>query len=137
MSNSEAQSDGDGDATGMPSVFRPGGVSYLQLPTNDPRASADFYVAVFGWHLNGNPEHPNFADASGHVIGAWVTTRPVARDAGVVPYVYVEDITATIERALGAGGTLVQEPYPEGTLSVGMIRDPAGNVVGVWQETAR
>ena len=27
-------------------------------------------------------------------------------------------------------------PYPEGTLRVALFADPAGNVFGIWQETA-
>jgi hypothetical protein len=31
----------------------------------------------------------------------------------------------------------VTEPYPEGDLWVALVRDPAGNVVGVWQHGPR
>ena len=39
-------------------IFRPGGVSYLRIPTDDPRRSAAFYEAVFGWTLSGDPDRP-------------------------------------------------------------------------------
>jgi hypothetical protein len=35
------------------------------------------------------------------------------------------------------GGALDTEPYPEGNLSVATFRDPAGNVLGVWQSGQR
>jgi predicted enzyme related to lactoylglutathione lyase len=31
---------------------------------------------------------------------------------------------------------IVSPPYPEGTLRVALFADPAGNVLGIWQETA-
>jgi hypothetical protein len=50
-------------------VARPGGVSYLRIPSRDIAQSAEFYRAVFGWRLRGNSEAPSFSDGIGHVIG--------------------------------------------------------------------
>jgi len=36
-----------------------------------------------------------------------------------------------------AGGEVVRAPYQEGNLWVATFRDPAGNVVGLWQEGER
>jgi uncharacterized protein len=120
-----------------PSVFRPGGVSYLRIPARDIRTSAAFYQAVFGWTLRGSPERPSFTDGSGHVIGHWLTELPVAGEAGVVPYIYVEQVDDALRLVTGNGGEVVTEPYPEGDLWVATFRDPAGNVIGVWQHGAR
>jgi hypothetical protein len=114
-------------------IFRPGGVSYLRIPTDDPRRSAAFYEAVFGWTLSGDPDRPSFADASGHVIGHWIEELDVVGEAGVVPYVYVESVEETLEQILARGGAIVRAPYPEGDLRVATFRDPTGNVLGVWQ----
>ena len=35
------------------------------------------------------------------------------------------------------GGEIVKAPYPEGNLLVATVRDPAGNVIGLWQEAPR
>jgi predicted enzyme related to lactoylglutathione lyase len=35
------------------------------------------------------------------------------------------------------GGAPVMAPYPEGDLWVATFRDPAGNIVGVWQQGPR
>jgi len=32
------------------------------------------------------------------------------------------------------GGEVVKAPYPEGNLWVATVRDPAGNMIGLWQE---
>ncbi|HEX4106926.1 MAG TPA: VOC family protein [Solirubrobacteraceae bacterium] len=115
------------------SVFRPASVSYLRIPAPDPQAAAAFYAAVFGWSTDGH----RFEDGSGHVIGHFMPDLPVAGDGGVRPYVYVEDVDATLQRALGHGAQTVEAPYPEGDLRVATIRDPAGNVIGIWQQGPR
>jgi predicted enzyme related to lactoylglutathione lyase len=115
------------------SVFRPGDVSYLRIAAPDPARSAAFYSAVFGWKIRkGNSA---FEDATGHIIGHFMMDLPVAGEAGVVPYVYVEDIDQG--RVPGAGGAVTAKPYPEGDLWVAMTRDPAGNAIGVWQHGPR
>jgi predicted enzyme related to lactoylglutathione lyase len=114
-------------------VFRAGGVSYLRIPAADPRASAAFYAAVFGWTVEAERAEPSFEDGSGHVIGHFIADLPVAGEAGVLPYVYVDDVEATLERATTEGGEIATAPYPEGDLRVATFRDPAGNVIGVWQ----
>jgi predicted enzyme related to lactoylglutathione lyase len=113
------------------SVARPGGVSYLAIPARDVARSAAFYRAVFGWELRGDPDAPSFSDGTGHVIGHWRTDLEPAGEAGVRPYVYVEDLGAALERAAAQGAEVV-EPYAEGTLRIAVIRDPAGNAIGIW-----
>jgi predicted enzyme related to lactoylglutathione lyase len=115
------------------SVFRPGGVSYLRIPAPDAKAAAAFYAEVFGWTVDTDRENPNFQDGTGHVIGHFMADLPVAGAAGVRPYVYVDDVKNTLERAVAHGAQIVTEPYPEGDLTVATFHDPAGNEIGVWQ----
>ena len=120
-----------------PSVFRDCSVSYLHIPAPDPSRSAAFYQAVFGWAVRDDPDEPGFSDRSGHVIGHFMAALPVAGEAGVVPYIYVAGLDEALARIAAHGGEVVQPPYPEGDLWVAMFRDPAGNVIGVWQHGAR
>jgi len=114
-------------------VFRPGGVSYLHIPAPDPDASAAFYREVFGW----DADDGRFADATGLVTGHFMADLPVAGEAGVVPYVYVDNIDAALAKAEDAGGTVTTAPYREGDLWVAMLTDPAGNAIGAWQRGPR
>jgi len=116
-------------------VFRPGDVSYLRIAAPDPARSAAFYTSVFGWKIRKNSTA--FQDATGHVIGHFMADLPVAGEAGVVPYVYVQDLDEALARVPDSGGEVTTEPYPEGDLWVAMTRDPAGNAVGVWQHGPR
>jgi predicted enzyme related to lactoylglutathione lyase len=117
------------------SVFRPGDVSYLRIAAPDLARSALYYREVFGWQTDESAGR--FQDATGHVIGHFMADLPVAGEAGVVPYVYVEDVDAAIARVEGSGGRVTVWPYPEGDLWVAMTRDPAGNAIGVWQQGPR
>ena len=118
-------------------VFRIGGVSYLRIPATDPRASARFYEAVFGWRVRADRDDPAFEDGTSHVIGHFSPEHAVAGEAGVRPYVFVERVDETLEKVGAHGGEVVEAPYPEGDLWVATFRDPAGNVVGVWQTGPR
>jgi uncharacterized protein len=117
------------------SVFRPGDVSYLRIAAPDPVRSAAFYSGVFGWKISKDSDA--FQDATGHVIGHFMSDLPVAGEAGVVPYVYVQDVDEALARVPEAGGEVTAKPYPEGDLWVAMTRDPAGNAIGVWQHGPR
>jgi predicted enzyme related to lactoylglutathione lyase len=114
-------------------VFRRAGISYLRIPAPDAREVAIFYRNVFGWKVDTDRPDPSFEDGTGHVIGHFIPDSLVAGEAGVRPYVYVESVDETLERAAAHGGAVVEAPYPEGDLRVATFRDPAGNVVGVWQ----
>ena len=118
-------------------VGRLAGVSYLHIPARDAAASARFYRDVFGWQVHGPPDAPGFSDGTGHVIGHWRTDLPAAGQAGVLPYIYVNDLDGTLHKATEHGAELVTSPYPEGDLRIATIRDPAGNVIGVWQDGPR
>jgi uncharacterized protein len=121
-----------------PSVARPGGVSYLHIPSENPPLTAAFYGAVFDWSIRDpETESPAFQDGTGHVIGHFVDEQPVAGDAGVRPYIYVEDVPATVERILANGGEVLKTPFAEGDLTVAIFRDTAGNVLGIWQFSPR
>ncbi|MGA2582292.1 MAG: VOC family protein [Tepidisphaeraceae bacterium] len=116
-------------------LTRPGGLSYLEIPAADARQSAAFYQDVFGWTVRGEDgDQPKFSDQTGHLIGRWVTGRAISRKPGLLPYIYVDRIEEVVERVVPNGGEIVKAPYREGNLWVSIIRDPAGNVLGVWQE---
>jgi hypothetical protein len=60
-------------------------------------------------------DDPSFEDGSGHVIGHFMADLPVAGEAGVLPYVFVERVDETLEKVVAHGGEVVTPPYPEAT----------------------
>lgn len=118
-------------------IFRRAGISYMRIPAGDPQANAAFYRSVFGWTVDVSRPNPSFEDGTGHVIGHFVPDSPVAGEAGVRPYIYVTSVDDALEHVARHGGGVVEAPYPEGDLWVATFRDPAGNVLGVWQRGPR
>jgi predicted enzyme related to lactoylglutathione lyase len=119
-------------------LARHGGLSYLHLPAVDVHQSATFYQQVFGWTIRRrDTDHPSFDDKTGHISGAWRTDLAISREPGLLPYIYVERIYETLKQVEAQGGEVVKAPYPEGNLWVATFRDPAGNVLGLWQQCPR
>jgi len=119
-------------------LARHGGLSYLEIPAVDARRSAAFCEKVLGWNLRGHDtDDPRFDDATGHLVGRWVTGRVISREPGLLPFMYVDHIDDAVERVAAHGGEVIKAPYPEGNLWVATVRDPAGNVIGLWQQGPR
>jgi predicted enzyme related to lactoylglutathione lyase len=118
-------------------LARHGGLSYLEIPAVNPQQSAIFYEQVLGWSLERREAGDlRFEDATGHLIGRWVTGRALAREPGLLAYFYVARIDEAVGSVLTHGGEIVKATYQEGNLWVATVRDPAGNVIGLWQERA-
>ena len=114
-----------------------GKICYLEIPAEQPERAARFYAAVFGWRMRKRGDGATaFDDAIGEVSGAFVTGRPPSRSVGLLLYVMVADITATIERIVSGGGEIVEPPVAEAPEVVARFRDPEGNVLGLYQERA-
>jgi predicted enzyme related to lactoylglutathione lyase len=128
-----------GSSTGVDSrLARHGGLSYLEIPAVDVQQSAAFYEQVLNWSLDRRETgDPRFEDATGHLIGRWVTGRALSREPGLLAYFYVAHIDDAVGRVVANGGKVVQAPFREGNLWVATVRDPAGNLIGLWQERTR
>jgi len=113
-----------------------GKVSYLEIPAIYPLDSADFYEAVFGWKIERRaPDNVSFFDGAGQLLGRLIPDRAPAATPGFLPYKSVDQVGATVENIAASGGVIVSAPYPEGNLTIATFRDPAGNLLGIWQET--
>jgi predicted enzyme related to lactoylglutathione lyase len=114
---------------------------YVEIPANAIHASVAFYEKVFGWRIRHRDSHrPSFDDATGNVSGAWVRSREIARVPGLLLYVWVDDIAATLALIISSGGEIVQAPSsdsPAADALIATFRDPAGNSVGLYQEVVR
>jgi len=111
---------------------------YLQIPAVDIAKSAAFYENVFGWNIRRRDSgHPSFDDAGGNISGAWVTGRAACREPGLLPYIWVDDLEAALGQATAHGAAVVEPPHPDqpgGSSWIATFRDPAGNVIGLYQE---
>jgi predicted enzyme related to lactoylglutathione lyase len=115
-------------------LARHGGLTYLEIPAVEPRRSAAFYEHVLDWTTEERADNDiRFRDPGGDLIGRWVKERDVHARPGLLPYCYVDDIDNAVRRAVTWGGEIIEGPRPEGNLRVAHVRDPAGNVIGLWQ----
>ncbi len=117
-----------------PPTLGTGKICYLEIPAADVERSSAFYRDAFGWQLRerGDGEIA-FDDAVGEVSGTWVTGRPIPAEPGIMVHLMVADLTGVLEKVRAAGGEVVLECRP-GTERVAHIRDPAGNLVGVYEQ---
>jgi predicted enzyme related to lactoylglutathione lyase len=111
-------------------------VRYLQIPTADVGASASFYERALGWTIRTRSDGSTaFDDTSGEVSGEWVLDRQPTGNAGVLVYVRVDDVETSLEKVVGAGGEIIVPRTPQGEgIAYATFRDPAGNVLGIFQE---
>ena len=119
----------------MPPTRANGKICYLEIPTTDIPRSVSFYQAVFGWQTRQRGDGTTaFDDAVGEVSGAWVTGRPSSPSPGLLLYVMVDDIAATVEAVTANGGRIVQQIGVDAPELTARFADPDGNVLGLYQE---
>ena len=112
-----------------------GKVCYIEIPATDVQRSADFYEQVFGWRIRQRGDgHTAFDDATGEVSGTWVTGRPASRDPGLLIYVMVDSVAGTVDAVVARGGQIVQPIGGDAPEITARFTDPAGNVIGLYQE---
>ena len=122
----------------MPPTLTNGKICYIEIPAVDVQRSADFYARVFGWSIRRRGDgHAAFDDASGEVSGTWVVGRKPSSEPGLLFYVMVDSVAATVDAVIAHGGTLVQPIGADAPEITARFRDPAGNVIGLYQEPAR
>lgn len=114
-----------------------GKICYVEIPAVDIERSAAFYQRVFGWQIrkrdNGSTA---FDDSVGQVSGSWVLGRPPSTEAGVLLYIWVDDVAAALETIVNNGGKIVQPIGADAPEITARFSDPAGNLLGLYQEPA-
>jgi predicted enzyme related to lactoylglutathione lyase len=119
----------------MPPTYANGKICYLEIPTTDLARSVSFYQAVFGWSVRKRGDGSTaFDDGAGEVSGAWVTGRPSSATPGLLLYVMVDSIPATIEAIRSHGGRIVQKLGVDAPELTARFADPDGNVLGLYQQ---
>ncbi|MDB5131252.1 MAG: hypothetical protein JWR02_1001 [Mucilaginibacter sp.] len=111
-----------------------GKICYVEIPTADIAASANFYHAVFGWPLRDrNSGILSFDDGVGIVSGMWVNDRKPSAEQGLMIYVMVDDAAAAVDAVNAHGGKIVQPLGRDAPEITARFADPFGNVLGIYQ----
>lgn len=119
----------------MPPTLANGKICYIEVPATDIARSARFYRRVFGWNIRQRGDgHTAFDDTTGEVSGTWVLGRPPASAPGLLMYVMVDSVAATVDLIVANGGEIVQTIGADAPEITARFRDPGGNVVGLYQQ---
>jgi predicted enzyme related to lactoylglutathione lyase len=116
---------------------------WIEIRTSDIEQAARFYAGLFGWKIVKQER----ADASEVWIfdtgdeprlqnlrrgGLWL--RPDGESLGIVVYIVVDDIEATLRKVTALGGRAMSPRAPLGAGYGAYFTDPSGNLLGLYQE---
>ena len=114
-----------------------GKICYLEIPAVDIQTSSKFYESVFGWNLRTRGDGAiAFDDGVGEVSGTWVLNRKPMSEFGLLVYIMVDSVAATIEKVVANGGSIVQPIGADASEITARFTDPAGNILGLYQQPA-
>ncbi len=114
-----------------------GKICYIEIPSTDISRSAEFYGRVFGWKVRQRGDGSTaFDDSVGQVSGTWVRGRKPASEPGLLIYVMVDSVAAILDSIVANGGEITQPIGADAPEITARFRDPAGNVLGLYQNPA-
>jgi uncharacterized protein len=114
---------------------------HMELNTTDVGKAKTFYGKLFDWGLEDVPmgEHAYTVIKVGNGTGGGMMKHPMPGEPSVwIPYVAVDDVAASTQKAKGLGAKVVKEvtEVPDmGAFSI--IIDPTGGVLGLWKSKMR
>ncbi|HLF77310.1 MAG TPA: VOC family protein [Dehalococcoidia bacterium] len=122
------------------------GVVHFELVADDPEKLSGFYKDLFGWQIDKMPMEGGEAyygistGPSGEqgptepgYIGGGLAKR-MSPEQQPMNYVNVEDTDAYIKKAQGLGAQVLMGKMPvTGMGWIAQLRDPEGNLFGLWQ----
>jgi predicted enzyme related to lactoylglutathione lyase len=120
-------------------VNDPGCMTWNELQTRDPRATAAFYAELFGWDMEPQEDGGELAyviiknadRANGGIM-------PMTEQHGDVPSYWLAYFTVTsaddaVEKAQELGGTVLAGPMEPGAGRIAVLADPQGAVFAVYE----
>ncbi len=112
-----------------------GKICYIEIPSDDIDASVAFYQNVFGWNVRSRGDGSRaFDDGVGQVSGTWRLGRPPMTEVGLLIYIMVDSVAETIDKVTANGGQIVQPIGGDAPEITARFTDPAGNVLGLYQQ---
>lgn len=116
-------------------TFGNGKICYLEIPSRNIKESSSFYHAVFGWKIRTRGDGSvAFDDSVNEVSGTWKTDRKPVTEKGILLYIMVDDIEASIQLITDNGGKIVQPVGMDAPEITAHFSDPSGNIFGLFQQ---
>lgn len=123
----------------------PGTLAWFEIAASDPGSAEKFYGSLFDWTFDrdnpaasGGMDYRNIkASGAGRPMGGLRATDGRVPDHAVF-YILVADVEATCTDAGQLGGSVVSKHLDAGpgAPAFAYLRDPAGNVFGVFAQPA-
>ena len=116
---------------------QPSPICYIEIPAPDVEKAAAFYRSVFGWAVTesslSDQPYSTFSTGEGGFEGGF-DSRKSAQAGGVLLYLKVEDLAATLKTIAEAGGSVVGDKSAVGGDFgfFAIFKDPNGNHLGIW-----
>lgn len=104
-------------------------IQYLEFLSNDLERAKQFYTKSFGWKFTDyGPEYTAFEGE--YVDGGFTIGTP--QHGSILVVIYSNDLTATRDQVIQAGGTIVKDifNFPGGRRF--QFNDPDGYELAVW-----
>lgn len=126
-------------------VPNPGTLAWFEVATSDPDAAETFYGSLFDWtfHADGPAASGGMDYRNVTASGAEQPMGGIFGTGGQVPdhavfYILVADVAATCADAEQLGGAVVSQHLEAaaGAPTFAYLRDPAGNIFGVFSPPA-
>jgi predicted enzyme related to lactoylglutathione lyase len=117
----------------MPNPF-----AHIELTTDNLKVAQKFYGKVFAWNLKEMPGMSYTMIDVGSGTGGGMQSKPMPdAPTGWMPYVQVDDVKATVAKAVKAGATAMLPFQEVGEMgAIGVFADPNGALIGVWAASA-
>ncbi len=119
-----------------PPTVANGQLCYIEMPAVDIARSSRFYQQVSDGTSARGDGNVAFDDAVGEVSGKWVLSRPPSGVPGLLLYIMVDSVAASLDAVAVSRGEIVQPIGADAPEITARFRDPAGNVIGLYQEPA-
>jgi predicted enzyme related to lactoylglutathione lyase len=74
---------------------------------------------------------------TGQVSGTWIIGRAAASVPGILFYIMVDSVEASVAAVVQNCGEIVQKIGMDAPEITARFRDPGGNVIGLYQEPSR
>ena len=116
------------------SHFRAGVPCWAGLRSPDLAASNAFYCGLFGWEVATEPNGYVLYSLHGRAVAGAGPLFDESQPPAWCTYIGVVDADATVAAATQAGAGVAVEPFDvPGYGRVGVVTDPAGAEVWIWQ----
>ncbi|MBV8207983.1 MAG: VOC family protein [Acidobacteria bacterium] len=115
-------------------------ICHFEIGVKDTRKAAEFYSQLFDWNMEPRPgasasegSPPAIMMRTGGDVGGHLNALGHEPHNYTIFYILVDDVAAAISRAESLGGSRLVGPLPvPGSGTFAWIKDPEGNVIGVY-----